>query len=104
MLRQIVTALARNSIPRRGLAMQTIRMPIYPESVTVGYIDKINYKIGDWVPSESVVMEVETAKVPLEIKNPSKGILKELHVKEGDDTVPSQANLFTIKNTLPDEV
>lgn len=64
-----------------------IKMPKLGESITEGTIMSWSVKVGDIVKEDSVLFEVNTAKVSAEIPAPVAGKIIKIFYKEGD-TVP----------------
>ncbi|AYV78541.1 MAG: branched-chain alpha-keto acid dehydrogenase subunit E2 [Edafosvirus sp.] len=102
MLRRAVVALANSykAIPRRTFATRTILMPSLGGDCKSVNIAVIYYACGDTIKKNKSVMCVETDKVAVDLPCPVKGILKELHVKEGDKKIPIGAKLYTIDDTI----
>lgn len=60
-------------------------------------VGKINVSVGDIVEVGQVLLQVETKKGNREIRATSSGIIKEIHVREGEE-VSAKGNLFTIED------
>lgn len=68
--------------------MSEIKAPVFPESVADGTIVAWNYNEGDQVTRDSVLCEIETDKVVLEVVAQADGVLSKI-IKNVDDTVLS---------------
>src|SRR6187401_1957196 len=64
-----------------------VLMPQMGESVAEGTIVRWIKKVGDTVEKDEPLFEISTDKVDAEIPSPGAGVLRAIHVKEGD-TVP----------------
>lgn len=62
-----------------------IKVPALGESVSEATIAKLYKKVGDFIKTDELLVELETDKVTLEVNAPSDGIVSELKVKEGDN-------------------
>src|SRR5271167_3508076 len=76
--------------------MAEIRVPTLGESVTEATIGKWFKKAGDFVAVDEPLVELETAKVTIEVPASAAGVLTDVAVKEGD-TVAVGALLGAIK-------
>ncbi len=61
-----------------------IKVPEMGESITEATLISWTKKIGDAVEADEVLAELETDKVTMEVRAPSKGILQELNKQVGD--------------------
>ncbi len=73
------------------------RLPDLGEDVETGDVINVYVSPGDSVEEEQALMEIETDKAALEIPSPAKGVIKEVHVKEGD-TIKVGQLLVTIED------
>lgn len=71
---------------------QDIKAPQFPESIAEGTVATWHQQAGDFVTQDTLLVDIETDKVVLEVVAPSDGTLKEVLVAEGD-TVESLAVL-----------
>lgn len=60
------------------------KLPDLGEDIETGDVVKVYVSPGDKVEKEQALMELETDKAALEIPSPAGGVIKEVHVKEGD--------------------
>lgn len=60
------------------------KLPDLGEDIETGDVVKVYVSPGDRVEIEQSLMEIETDKAALEIPSPAGGVIKEVHVKEGD--------------------
>jgi 2-oxoglutarate dehydrogenase E2 component (dihydrolipoamide succinyltransferase) len=60
-----------------------IKAPQFPESVSEGTLVTWHYREGDAVTQDSLVAEIETDKIILEVNAPESGILAKILVPEG---------------------
>lgn len=61
-----------------------IKVPEMGESITEATLISWTKKVGDSVEADEVLAELETDKVTMEVRAPSKGIIQELTKKAGD--------------------
>jgi 2-oxoglutarate dehydrogenase E2 component (dihydrolipoamide succinyltransferase) len=74
-----------------------LRVPQLPESVTDATVLSWHKHVGDPVDRDETLVELETDKVVLEVPAPEPGILKEIHVQDGD-TVQADTILAVIED------
>ncbi|MGH7848950.1 MAG: 2-oxo acid dehydrogenase subunit E2, partial [Thermodesulfobacteriota bacterium] len=60
------------------------KLPDLGEDIETGDVVKVYVSPGDRVEKEQALMELETDKAALEIPSPAGGVIKEVHVREGD--------------------
>ena len=60
------------------------RLPELGEDIESGDVTKILVSVGDTVTQDQPVMEIETDKAAIEIPAPVGGVVKGIHVKEGE--------------------
>ncbi len=60
------------------------KLPDLGEDIETGDVVRVYVSPGDRVAQEQALMELETDKAALEIPSPAAGVIKEVHVKEGD--------------------
>ncbi len=60
------------------------KLPDLGEDIETGDVVKVYVSPGDSVDKEQSLMEIETDKAALEIPSPAGGVIREVHVKEGD--------------------
>jgi len=60
------------------------KLPDLGEDIETGDVVKVYVSPGDRVEIEQSLMEIETDKAALEIPSPAGGVIREVHVKEGD--------------------
>ena len=60
------------------------KLPDLGEDIETGDVVRVYVSPGDRVEKEQALMELETDKAALEIPSPAGGVIKEVHVKEGD--------------------
>jgi len=80
---------------RRGMAVETCKIPEMGDSISEGTILSLMKGPGDYVGAEETVAEIETDKVTIEAKSPHAGTIKEIFVAEGDN-VEVGANFFSV--------
>ncbi len=73
----------------------TIKLPELGENVDSGELTKILVNVGDTVAKDDPLLELETEKATIEVPSPVSGVVKELHVHEGQKIKVGDA-LFTI--------
>jgi pyruvate dehydrogenase E2 component (dihydrolipoamide acetyltransferase) len=73
----------------------TIKLPELGENVDSGELTKILVNVGDTVAKDDPLLELETEKATIEVPSPVSGVVKELHVQEGQKIKVGDA-LFTI--------
>jgi len=73
----------------------TIKLPELGENVDSGELTKILVNVGDTVAKDDPLLELETEKATIEVPAPVSGVVKELHVHEGQKIKVGDA-LFTI--------
>lgn len=61
-----------------------ITVPVLPESVPDAIVANINCKKGDLVNESTVLIELETDKIMIEVPAPSSGQIENIKVKSGD--------------------
>ncbi len=79
--------------------MITIKAPAFPESVSDGQVAHWNVRVGEHVERDSVVCEIETEKVVLEVLAPASGQLSNVMAQTGD-VVLSNAAIGEIDDTI----
>lgn len=60
------------------------KLPDLGEDIETGDVVRVYVSPGDRVEKEQALMELETDKAALDIPSPAGGVIKEVHVKEGD--------------------
>ena len=76
-----------------------LRVPQLPESVTDATVLSWHKHVGDRVDRDETLVDLETDKVVLEVPAPEQGILKEIHVQDGE-TVQADAILAVIDEQI----
>jgi len=80
-----------------------LRVPPLPESVSDATVLNWHKQVGDRVDRDETLVDLETDKVVLEVPAPENGVLKEIHVQDGDtvkaDTVLAIIDDKTVKST-----
>src|ERR1700720_2059803 len=74
----------------------TIKLPELGENVDSGELTKILVNVGDTVAKDDPLLELETEKATIEVPSPVSGVVKELHVQQGQKVKVGDA-LFTIE-------
>jgi pyruvate dehydrogenase E2 component (dihydrolipoamide acetyltransferase) len=74
----------------------TIKLPELGENVDSGELTKILVNVGDTVAKDDPLLELETEKATIEVPSPVSGVVKELHVQQGQKVKVGEA-LFTIE-------
>lgn len=62
-----------------------ITVPPMGESISEATVTRWNYKPGDFIEKDAVILELETDKVSFEVTAPSSGFLQEIICREGDN-------------------
>jgi pyruvate dehydrogenase E2 component (dihydrolipoamide acetyltransferase) len=73
----------------------TIKLPELGENVDSGELTKILVNIGDAISKDDPLLELETEKATIEVPSPVSGVVKELHVRQGQKIKVGDV-LFTI--------
>lgn len=73
----------------------TIKLPELGENVDSGDLTKILVNVGDAIAKDDPLLELETEKATIEVPSPVSGVVKELHVQQGQRVKVGDA-LFTI--------
>ncbi|HET7289069.1 MAG TPA: 2-oxo acid dehydrogenase subunit E2 [Thermodesulfobacteriota bacterium] len=73
------------------------KLPDLGEDIETGDVVRVYVSPGDRVEKEQALMELETDKAALEIPSPAAGVIKGVHVKEGD-TIKIGQLLVTIED------
>ncbi|HEX3036786.1 MAG TPA: 2-oxo acid dehydrogenase subunit E2 [Thermodesulfobacteriota bacterium] len=60
------------------------KLPELGEDIETGDVISVLVSVGDTVDEEQPIMEIETEKATIEVPAPVSGVVKEIHVKEGD--------------------
>ncbi len=60
-----------------------VKLPELGENVTQGDLVKVLVKVGDRIRKDQPVVELETEKAAIEVPSPVDGVVKAIHVKEG---------------------
>ena len=68
-----------------------IKAPVFPESVSDGEVATWHKSEGDSVSRDELIVEIETDKVVLEVVSPQDGVIKAIHVQQGDINTVHQA-------------
>ncbi len=66
------------------------KLPNLGENIESGDVIRVFVSAGDRIEKEQAVLELETDKAALEVPSPFNGIVKEVHVKEGDEAKVGQ--------------
>jgi pyruvate dehydrogenase E2 component (dihydrolipoyllysine-residue acetyltransferase) len=74
----------------------TIKLPELGENVDSGDLTKILVNVGDAIAKDDPLLELETEKATIEVPSPVSGVVKELHVQQGQKVKVGDA-LFTIE-------
>jgi 2-oxoisovalerate dehydrogenase E2 component (dihydrolipoyl transacylase) len=75
--------------------LKQFKLPDAGEGLTEADILKWNVQVGDTVVVNQILVEIETAKAAVELPSPFAGVVRELHVAEGD-TVDVGRPIITI--------
>jgi pyruvate dehydrogenase E2 component (dihydrolipoyllysine-residue acetyltransferase) len=73
----------------------TIKLPELGENVDSGELTKILVNVGDAIAKDDPLLELETEKATIEVPSPVSGVVKELHVQQGQKVKVGDA-LFTV--------
>jgi len=73
----------------------TIKLPELGENVDSGELTKILVSAGETISKDQALLELETEKATIEVPSPVSGVIKELHVQEGQKIKVGDA-LFTV--------
>ena len=76
----------------------TIKLPELGENVDSGELTKILVSAGDTIAKDQALLELETEKATIEVPSPVAGVIKELHVQQGQKIKVGDA-LFTVEET-----
>src|ERR1700724_3697506 len=76
----------------------TIKLPELRENVDSGDLTKILVNVGDTVAKDDPLLELETEKATIEVPSPVSGVIKELHVQQGQKIKVGDA-LFTVEES-----
>ena len=60
------------------------RLPELGEDIETGDVISVYVSPGDSVDEEQPLMEIETDKAAIEVPSPAAGVIKDIHVKDGD--------------------
>jgi len=82
-------------IPFRHYVVKTIKVPPMAESISEGEIGKWHKKTGDFVQTDDLIAEIETAKILISINAPEPGKIVETLAKERQ-TVVVGADLYRL--------
>ena len=74
----------------------TIKLPELGENVDSGELTKILVSAGDTISKDQALLELETDKATIEVPSPVSGVIRELHVQEGQKIKVGDA-LFTVE-------
>ncbi|HVY55139.1 MAG TPA: 2-oxo acid dehydrogenase subunit E2 [Thermodesulfobacteriota bacterium] len=77
------------------------KLPDLGEDIETGDVVRVYVSAGDKVEKEQALMELETDKAALEIPSPASGVIKSVHVKEGE-TIKIGQLLVTIDDGTGD--
>ena len=82
---------------REGISMAIeFRLPELGENVQSADLIKIMVKVGDTITADQPVLELETEKADFELPSTVGGVLKEIHVREGEKVKVGQL-IFTVE-------
>jgi pyruvate dehydrogenase E2 component (dihydrolipoyllysine-residue acetyltransferase) len=73
------------------------RLPELGEDIETGDVISVYVSLGDTVSEEQPLMEIETDKAAIEVPSPAAGVIKEIHVKDGE-TIKVGQLLVTIED------
>lgn len=73
-----------------------IKAPAFPESVADGEVAAWHKSEGDSVSRDELIVEIETDKVVLEVVAPQAGVIKTIHVQQGE-VIQSEQLLATLE-------
>ena len=71
-----------------------INAPIFPESIADGSVATWHHQPGEFVTRDTLLVDIETDKVVIEVFAPEDGVLTTILKQEGD-TVLSDCLLYT---------
>lgn len=75
-----------------------VKLPELGENVTSGDLLKLLVKVGDKIQKDQALMELETDKAAIEVPSPIGGVVKQVHVKEGQKVKVGQPILSVDEN------
>ena len=75
-----------------------IKMPALSPTMTEGVLSKWLVKIGDEIRSGDIIAEIETDKATMEVEAIDDGIVTQLVIHEGTQSVPVGTVIATISN------
>jgi pyruvate dehydrogenase E2 component (dihydrolipoamide acetyltransferase) len=75
-----------------------VKLPELGENVTSGDLLKMLVKVGDKIKKDQALMELETDKAAIEVPSPVGGVVKQVHVKEGEKVKVGQTILSVEEN------
>lgn len=75
-----------------------VKLPELGENVSSGDLLKLLVKVGDKIQKDQALMELETDKAAIEVPSPVGGVVKQVHVKEGEKVKVGQAILLVDEN------
>jgi len=73
------------------------RLPELGEEIDTGDVISVYVSLGDTVSEEQPLMEIETDKAAIEVPSPAAGVIKEIHVADGE-TIKVGQLLVTIED------
>src|SRR4051812_29072252 len=75
-----------------------VKLPELGENITAGDLLKLMVKVGDKIAKEQPLMELETDKAAIEVPSPVGGVVKQVHVKEGQKVKVGQLIISVDEN------
>lgn len=83
------------------MAAVEVKLPELGENVQSGDLVKLLVKPGDTITKDQPMIELETEKAAIEVPSPVAGVVKEVHVKEGQKLKVDQLILTVETNAQP---
>jgi len=76
------------------------KLPELGENIQAGDVINILVAVGDTIAEDQTVLELETDKATVEVPSSVSGVVKEIHIKQGD-TIQVGQLILTIENGAP---
>ena len=60
-----------------------VKLPELGENISSGDLLKVLVKVGEKINKDQALLELETDKAAIEVPSPTSGVVRQIHVKEG---------------------
>lgn len=80
---------------------ETVRAPEFTKEMEPAIVSCVYFEVGDYVEADSVLLDVETEKVTLELSAPVGGVVTEVNFNPGESLISGQILLTIVPGPAP---